>query len=87
VEIERGVRLIDERGDMPDIHGLLDVGELPLFAQAFQESLRGLGLVLLMVGAAFTHRRRGELPLIGINATLLLVAVVVAWARFGPYPL
>jgi hypothetical protein len=25
--------------------------------------------------------------MIGINAVLLLLAVVVAWARFGPYPL
>jgi len=49
--------------------------------------LAAAGLVLLMVGAAATHRRRGELPMIGINAVLLLLAVVVAWARFGPYPL
>jgi MYXO-CTERM domain-containing protein len=47
----------------------------------------GAGLALLMVGAAATHRRRGELPMIGVNAVLLLLAVVVAWARFGPYPL
>jgi hypothetical protein len=40
-----------------------------------------------MVGAAATHRRRRELPMVGINAVLLLLAVVVAWARFGPYPL
>jgi uncharacterized membrane protein YphA (DoxX/SURF4 family) len=46
-----------------------------------------VGLALLMVGAAATHRRRGELPVIGINAVLLLLAVVVAWARFGPYSL
>jgi hypothetical protein len=49
--------------------------------------LAAVGLALLMVGAAATHRRRGELPMIGINAVLLLLAVVVAWARFGPYPL
>ena len=49
--------------------------------------LAAVGLALLMVGAAATHRRRGELPLIGINAVLLLLAVVVAAARFGPYPL
>lgn len=49
--------------------------------------LAATGLVLLMVGAALTHRRRGETPMIGINASLLLLAVVVAWARFGPYPL
>ena len=49
--------------------------------------ITALGLALLMVGAAATHRRRGELPLIGINAVLLVLAVVVAWARFGPYSL
>jgi hypothetical protein len=37
--------------------------------------------------AAATHRRRGELPMAGINAVLLVAAVVVAWARFGPFPL
>jgi uncharacterized membrane protein YphA (DoxX/SURF4 family) len=45
------------------------------------------GLALLMVGAAVTHRRRGELPMIGINTVLLVLAVVVTWARFGPYSL
>ena len=49
--------------------------------------IAAVGLALLMVGAAATHRRRGELPMIGINAVLLVLAVVVAWARFGPYPL
>jgi uncharacterized membrane protein len=49
--------------------------------------LAAVGLALLMVGAAATHRRRGELPMIGINAVLLLLAVVVAWARFASYPL
>jgi hypothetical protein len=46
-----------------------------------------VGLALLMVLAAATHRRRGELPMIGINAVLLLLAVAVAWARFASYPL
>jgi uncharacterized membrane protein YphA (DoxX/SURF4 family) len=49
--------------------------------------LAAVGLALLMVGAAVTHWRRGELPMIGINAVLLVLAVVVAWARFGPYSL
>jgi uncharacterized membrane protein YphA (DoxX/SURF4 family) len=49
--------------------------------------LAAVGLALQMVLAALTHRRRGELQMIGINAVLLLLAVVVAWARFGPYPL
>jgi uncharacterized membrane protein YphA (DoxX/SURF4 family) len=49
--------------------------------------IAAVGLALLMIGAAATHRRRGELPMIGINAALLVLAVVVAWARFGPYSL
>jgi DoxX-like family len=49
--------------------------------------IAAIGLALLMVGAAATHRRRGELPMIGINAVLLVLALVVAWARFGPYSL
>jgi uncharacterized membrane protein YphA (DoxX/SURF4 family) len=49
--------------------------------------LAAAGLAVLMVGAAATHRRRGELPMIGVNAVLLVLAVVVAWARFGPYSL
>ena len=49
--------------------------------------LAATGLAMLMVGAALTHRRRGETPYILINAALLLLAVVLAWARFGPYPL
>jgi uncharacterized membrane protein YphA (DoxX/SURF4 family) len=47
--------------------------------------IAAVGLVLMMVGAAVTHRRRGELPLVGVNAVLLVLAVVVAWGRFGPY--
>jgi uncharacterized membrane protein len=49
--------------------------------------LAAVGLALLMVGAAITHRRRGELSYLPVNGVLLLLAVVVAWARFGPYPL
>ncbi|MXG90210.1 DoxX family protein [Nocardioides flavescens] len=42
------------------------------------------GLALLMVGAAITHARREETPMIGINVVLLVLAVVVAVGRFGP---
>jgi DoxX-like family len=47
--------------------------------------LAATGLVLVMVGAAITHARRGETPLIAINVVLLLLAAVVAWGRFGTY--
>ncbi len=44
-----------------------------------------LGLVLMMIGAAVTHARRKENPMIGVNVVLLILAAVVAWGRFGPY--
>ena len=47
--------------------------------------LAATGLVLLMVGAATTHARRKEYPMIGFNLVLLAIAAVVAWGRFGPY--
>ena len=47
--------------------------------------LAATGLVLVMVGAAITHALRHELPMIAGNLVLLVLAVVVAWGRFGPY--
>ncbi|MDQ3615204.1 MAG: DoxX family protein [Actinomycetota bacterium] len=47
--------------------------------------LAALGLVLLMIGAAITHARRQEWPMIGVNLVLAVLASVVAWGRFGPY--
>ena len=47
--------------------------------------LAALGLVLMMIGAAITHARRKETPMIGANLVLLILAAVVAWGRFGPY--
>lgn len=49
--------------------------------------LAAVGLVLTMLGAAATHLRRGEYPLIGINAVLLLLALFVAYGRFVLAPL
>src|SRR6476661_6993061 len=47
--------------------------------------LAALGLVVVMIGAAFTHARRNEYQAIGANVVLLLLAAVVVWGRFGPY--
>ena len=47
--------------------------------------LAAVGLVALMAGAAITHARRREVPMIAINLVLLVLAAVVAWGRFGPY--
>ncbi|HSJ46726.1 MAG TPA: DoxX family protein [Euzebyales bacterium] len=49
--------------------------------------LAAVGLVLLMVGAAVVHGRRGETQMITVNVVLLVIAAFVAWARFGSYAL
>lgn len=49
--------------------------------------LAALGLVLLMVGAAITHGRRKEYPFVAGNVVLLVIALIVAWNRFGAYSL
>jgi uncharacterized membrane protein YphA (DoxX/SURF4 family) len=43
------------------------------------------GLAVIMLGAIVTHARRREQQAIVINVILLVLAVVVAWGRFGPY--
>jgi hypothetical protein len=48
--------------------------------------LAAVGLILLMAGAAITHARRGESQAIASNVVLIVLAAVVAWGRFGPYP-
>ena len=46
--------------------------------------LAAVGLVVLMAGAAITHARHKEFPMIAINLVLLVLAAVVVWGRFGP---
>ena len=48
--------------------------------------LAAVGLVLLMVGAAITHARRKESRAIVTNVVLIVLALVVAGGRLGPYP-
>lgn len=47
--------------------------------------LAAIGLVAIMIGAAITHARRKETPMVVVNVLLLALAAVVAWGRFGPY--
>lgn len=47
--------------------------------------IAAVGLALDMAGAIITHLRRGETKVIPAPAVLLLIAVFVAWGRFGPY--
>lgn len=39
-----------------------------------------------MIGAVITHARRRESSAIPVNVVLILLAGIVAWGRFGPYP-
>lgn len=48
--------------------------------------LAAVGLALTMIGAAITHLRRGEMPMIGINVVLLILALFVAYGRFVLVP-
>jgi hypothetical protein len=47
--------------------------------------LAAVGTALIMVGAVVTHAREKEWTQIGPGAVLLVIAVVIAWGRFGPY--
>lgn len=47
----------------------------------FLTPLAAIGLVLDMLGAAFTHFRRKEPPMIAVNVVLLLLAAFVAYGR------
>ena len=53
------------------------VGVLPVLTP-----FAGVGLVLLMVGAAFTHLRRGESQMIVVTLVLLAMAAFIAYGRF-----
>ena len=52
----------------------------------FLTPLAAVGLILLMGGAIATHIRRREPQMVAVNVVLLILAAVVAIARFGPYP-
>jgi DoxX-like family len=47
--------------------------------------LAATGLAVVMVLAAIAHARRREFTHVAVNVVLLIIAVVVAWGRFGPY--
>ncbi len=47
--------------------------------------LAAVGLALVMVGAIVVHARRKEPMNIVVNVVLIVLAVIVALGRFGPY--
>jgi uncharacterized membrane protein YphA (DoxX/SURF4 family) len=48
--------------------------------------LAATGLVILMLGAMYTHYRRKEYPLIAMTGVLMLLALFVAYGRFIAEP-
>ncbi len=49
--------------------------------------LAATGLAIDMAGAFITHARRGERGPMLMTAALFVLLVLIAWGRFGPYPL
>jgi uncharacterized membrane protein YphA (DoxX/SURF4 family) len=48
--------------------------------------LAAIGIALVMVGAMARHLNRGnETPMVAMNMAFLLMALFVAWGRFGDY--
>lgn len=45
--------------------------------------LAAVGVVALMIGAALTHRRRGEMQAIGMNTAIAVIAIAIAVGRLG----
>ncbi|HKS47077.1 MAG TPA: DoxX family protein [Amycolatopsis sp.] len=49
--------------------------------------IAALGLALVMIGAIAVHVKRKENQALAAPVVLLILAAVVAWGRFGPYPI
>jgi uncharacterized membrane protein YphA (DoxX/SURF4 family) len=77
----KGIGLLEVLGAIGLILPAL-TGVLPLLTP-----IAGVGLVLVMLGAAYTHLRRGEMSMIPINLVLLLLAAFVVYGRFVAVPL
>jgi len=45
-----------------------------------------IAFAIMMAGAAVVHLRRGgETQMVGFNVALVILSLIVAWGRFGPY--
>ena len=47
--------------------------------------IAAVGLAVVMLGAIVVHARRKEPQMVAANVVLLVLAVVVAWGRFGEW--
>jgi uncharacterized membrane protein YphA (DoxX/SURF4 family) len=90
---ESGLAWVDDfsPGAVKAIGALEVLGALGLILPAVLDiapilvAFAATGLAVIMLGAIVTHARRREQQAIVINVILLVLAVVVAWGRFGPY--
>jgi hypothetical protein len=78
-------------GTIKLIAGLEALGAVGLILPALLDiapilvPIAATGLGIIMVGAVVVHARRKEIPNILPALILLILAVIVAWGRFGPY--
>ena len=84
LEMPAGLRLF--AGIAEGLAGLALVIPPLLHVLTWLTPLAAAGLVVLMLGAIVFHVRRREYPNVGFNAILGVLAAVIAWGRFGPYP-
>jgi uncharacterized membrane protein YphA (DoxX/SURF4 family) len=69
-----------------EILGALGLILPPLFGIAqILVPIAATGLAIVMVGAIIVHARRKEAQPLPVNVLLLILAVIVAWGRFGPH--
>jgi uncharacterized membrane protein len=47
--------------------------------------LAAVGIAIVMIGAMITHFRADEKAQMVPGAALFVIAVIIAWGRFGPY--
>jgi hypothetical protein len=47
--------------------------------------ITAIGVALMMISATAVHARLRDHIQMGVTSTLFAVAVLIAWARFGPY--
>jgi uncharacterized membrane protein len=47
--------------------------------------IAAVGIAIVMIGAVITHLRRTENTQVAPSAILLVMALIIAWGRFGPY--
>ena len=83
LEMNSGLRVF--AGSAEGLAGVALIFAPLIHPLAWLAPLAAAGLVALMAGAIVFHIPRREYSNIGLNATLAVLAAVIAWGRFGPF--